>query len=62
MNYYDPFTQFNPVVVDYIDTTDKLMRQLNETGSNSLYGGYASPVPTSLCNLPKETGKDDILR
>ena len=32
MNYYDPFTQFNPMVVDFIDTTDKLMRQLKETG------------------------------
>ena len=50
------------MVVDFIDTTDKLMRQLKETGSNSLYGGYASLEPTSLCNLPKESGKDDILR
>ena len=61
MNYYDPFTQFNPVVVDFIDTTDKLMRQLKETGSNSLYGGYSSLESTSLYNLPKESGKDDIL-
>ena len=40
---------------------DKLMRQFKETGSNSLYGGYASLESTSLCNLPKESGKDDIL-
>ena len=60
MNYYDPFTQFNPVVVDFIDTTDKLMRQLKETGSNSLYGGYASLEPTSLYNFPKDSEKEEI--
>jgi hypothetical protein len=57
MNYYDPSVQFNPVVADYCDTMDKLMRQFKETGSNHLNGSYISFDKKS--SISEKEGEDN---